>query len=373
MLEIKNVGWAVGSFCNANCKHCYSKDVRTGGQPLLASDVIKILDKLINIKISSINLGGNEPIFTHGSNAEDTLLPFIIAEIKKRGILVGITTNGTSLLLLNKLYPKEFNMVDDWDISLDSPFPHEHNNNREKNLFNVAEKALKLAEKLNKKHSVIYCLMNWNCTPKHAKALSKITRKYNADLRINLLKPINDSLVKMRPSYNQIHNFFLCLDDFYKVKHSNDIATLTPKSNVVHNCPCGKYSFSISAKKVDGTIQITPCVYMQKMSIGNILEDNLQDIFRSPLFMLYQTHKIGDKSRCYEFECKYINECLGGCLSYAILTGQKDSIDPRCPLLNHNIFECFFEKSEQMPEDHVHSNYLCTWIGENCIEYSKTK
>ncbi len=373
MLEMKNVGWAIGTFCNANCKQCYSRDVRTSGQLLSVSDVIQILDKLANLKISTINIGGNEPIFTHGLNAKDSLLPFIIREIKRRGMLLGITTNGTSLLLLHELYPKEFNMVDDWDISLDSPFPDEHNNNRGINLFEIAEKALELAELLNKKHSVIYCLMNWNCSLRHAKALSKITRKYNADLRINLLKPINDSLSKMEPSLEQIQDFFLWLDDFFYVKHSNDIATLTPKSNVVHNCPCGKYSFAISAKKIDGTIPITPCVYMQKMAIGNILEDNLEDLFKTPLFMLYKTHKVDNKSRCYEINCKHVDECSGGCLSYAIMTGQKDAIDPRCPLLNQNDFEYFFDGSVKMNEEHVHSNYLCTWIGENYIEKTKSE
>ena len=53
-------------------------------------------------------------------------------------------------------------------------------------------------------------------------------------------------------------------------------------------------------KKADGTIPITPCVYMQKMAIGNILEDNLEDLFKTPLFMLYKTHKVDNKSRVEE-------------------------------------------------------------------------
>ena len=43
---IKNVGWAIGSYCNARCAHCYSREARKNGDLLTREDIVTVLDKL---------------------------------------------------------------------------------------------------------------------------------------------------------------------------------------------------------------------------------------------------------------------------------------------------------------------------------------
>ena len=82
---IKNVGWSIGSYCNANCAQCYSREARKNGDLLTEADILTVLDKLETLGVRTMNLGGNEPIFTHSLQPQDSILPFLIREVKKRG------------------------------------------------------------------------------------------------------------------------------------------------------------------------------------------------------------------------------------------------------------------------------------------------
>ena len=265
---IKNVGWSIGSYCNAGCAQCYSRDARKSGDLLSKEDVLTVLDKLQALGVSTMNLGGNEPIFTHSLDPKDSILPFLIREVKKRNITLGITTNGTTMLTLNEMYPEEFVMVDDWDVSIDSPFSEEHDKNRGTGFFNKALQSLELAKSKGLSCSVIYCLMNFNSTAEHARAIAELTRKYSVNLRINTLKPTRKELLELEAKPNKINAFFRALSSYYKVIHNSDIAAAVSKEDPLNNCPCGKFSFAISPKK-DNVIRITPCVDLQSDAVGN--------------------------------------------------------------------------------------------------------
>src|SRR3989338_9149271 len=72
---IRNVGWTIGNYCNARCKHCYSWKVRRGKDDLHNGEVDRVVQQLVNLGVETLNLGGNEPIFTNGPNLEDSVLP----------------------------------------------------------------------------------------------------------------------------------------------------------------------------------------------------------------------------------------------------------------------------------------------------------
>ena len=66
-IKFKNVGWTLGEFCPMRCRHCYSRPVRQenkSGKWLDEGTVESILDQLVGIGVQTVNLGGNEPIFT---------------------------------------------------------------------------------------------------------------------------------------------------------------------------------------------------------------------------------------------------------------------------------------------------------------------
>ena len=131
IMSIKNIGWSIGNYCNAKCKHCYSWKMRAGAKDILSKKEIDlIIDKLINYNIETINFGGNEPIFTNGSDVSKTMLPYIIEKFYNANIKAGVTTNGYTAQHLYHNYFKQFLMVNDWDFSLDSPYKEKHNANR---------------------------------------------------------------------------------------------------------------------------------------------------------------------------------------------------------------------------------------------------
>ena len=355
---INNVGWSIGALCNANCVQCYSREARQNGDLLSQNDILIVLNKLETLGVRTINLGGNEPIFTHSLDDKDSVLPFLIREAKKRGMIIGITTNGTTAVLLNRDFADEFDMVDDWDISLDSPFKDEHDNNRGCGFYDIAMEALDLMRTRGCNASIIYCLMRFNCTIKHARALSEITKKYKVDLRINTLKPTREELMKLEANSKMINDFFIALSQYYIVVHNSDISTAVTTEDNINNCPCGKYSFAISPKR-KSEIHITPCVYLQDFGVGNILKDDIDLLLESDIFNTFRDNVPHDCEYC-----KDIKNCNGGCLAYKILMSKDEICDPRCHIKEQKkpifIKDCQFKDLA-----HVHENYLCTWIGRN--------
>ena len=81
--QIKNIGWTLGNDCPCKCKHCYSMSVREKGQNLTKEIVDKVIEQVEKIGVETINLGGNEPIFTNGLKVQDSLLPYILKELSK--------------------------------------------------------------------------------------------------------------------------------------------------------------------------------------------------------------------------------------------------------------------------------------------------
>ena len=58
--------------------------------------VDRIIYQLAKNNVETINLGGNEPIFTDGPDASKSLLPYIIERLDSYGLSAGITTGGST-------------------------------------------------------------------------------------------------------------------------------------------------------------------------------------------------------------------------------------------------------------------------------------
>ena len=62
--------------------------------------VERIVEQLASLGVKTVNLGGNEPIFTAGLGLKRSLLHRVIQRLTDAGIYVGLTTSGVSLLQL---------------------------------------------------------------------------------------------------------------------------------------------------------------------------------------------------------------------------------------------------------------------------------
>jgi MoaA/NifB/PqqE/SkfB family radical SAM enzyme len=177
-MAVRNVGWSLGNYCPNQCRHCYSASARRPGIDLEPWMVDRVVDQLGGLGVETVNLGGNEPLFTSGADPDTSLLPYIVRTLAGRGIKVGLTSSGVTLLHLARRHPDVLPLLNDVDVSFDSPFPEEHDENRRARLFPLALEALAICRRHGIERSVIFCAMSWNFSPRHIDGLLELARAH---------------------------------------------------------------------------------------------------------------------------------------------------------------------------------------------------
>lgn len=372
MLEraFKNVGWTVGTHCNATCGHCYSwKARRNLGGFLTTGDVERVIQQLKGIGVQTVNLGGNEPIFTHGPSIHETILPNIIRALHEAGIVVGLTTNGISFTYLDAHHPDELRMLNDIDFSLDSPLKDEHDLNRGTKLYQLVTGAIARANELGVACGIITCGMRKNFTVDYLSGFLALANSLGCEFRVNTLKPVEPALVLEMPGPEQFYEAFAFLMENSRCITLGE-SCITAFTGTGHEgCPCGSSSFRICGKTEGGTIPITPCVYLNEFSCGDLLVDEITEILENPVFRALAQRREALPRPCLEADCGYLASCRGGCAARAFLVnGALDSKDPYCPydyVMRHGARPLLPARPEVgcTTGVRVHDNYLCTWIG----------
>ena len=364
-MTIENIGWSLGNYCNARCKHCYSWRTRKGSASLTEEEIGRIIDQIARSGVKTVNLGGNEPIYTDGPDIAASKLPTIIESLAARGIAVGITTNGVTAVELARRWPETFKKVNDWDVSLDSPYRDEHNANRRADLYDTALEALTLCSRAGKPKAIIACGMQWNLDEHHLAGFLDLARAYDAELRINTLKPTEAHHARDLPSPRQYYaafSYLLGRTDGVVIGEST-LAAMTDKA--ARGCPCGVASLRIHSKTPEGTVPVSPCVYLADLKSGDLLRDDLETIVASEQFACMRRRNEKTPDSCTG--CQLRERCRGGCAARAYLVrGSLDARDPYCPLEAKDAgIEIPYLPEIVVGHDgvRVHENYLCTWIG----------
>jgi radical SAM protein with 4Fe4S-binding SPASM domain len=370
---IRNIGWTLGNDCPYRCTHCYSMNARERGANMSMAAVKRIVEQLAINGVETVNLGGNEPLFTNGPKPTDTVLPFIIESLVGAGISVGLTTSGITILHLYRDHRQAFDALNDVDISFDSPFADEHNANRGARIFGQAIEAMKICQRHNKPHSAIMCAMHWNFDRVHIDALVALARKYDANVRINPLKPVEPA--HMRNALTP-ESYFAGFSRLLQLCHPIDlgeppIAAVTDFQNA-RRCPCGRTSFRIHSIAPNGSIYVSPCVYLHDYkSTLDLLKHDLIDIINSPQFRVFRQRNANPEKIHGCAGCSLLKQCGGGCAGRSYLYhlhetgGQRTMLarDPYCPR-KINPMQPF--PQNPIIDDRqrlVHMDYLCTWIG----------
>jgi radical SAM protein with 4Fe4S-binding SPASM domain len=370
-INIQTAGWSVGTYCNADCAHCYSVQVRNNSNTsafLSKHEIDLIIDNLVRSNVKIVNLGGNEPIYTNGPDASASLLPYIIRQAVSAGIQIGITTNGVTPYYLQRYALDCLHLVNDWDVSLDSPFEHEHNQNRGKNLFQLALKTLAYFHEAKMQYSIVTCAMNWNTTREHARGLVDLASKYNAEIRINSIRPIVHHQFSLQPTRKQFYEFFCELDSLTTSIYIGEpiLACLANESRA--DSHCGKNSICVHTKTELGQIPITPCVFLKDYECVDLLGKDVSELVNSISFQKFKDRTANLPKSCVELNCEWLEKCRGGCTSRAWLNNKDlNSPDPLCPKLAQNEgikLPTFLSKESRKNGIRVHEGYLCTWIGK---------
>lgn len=369
----KNIGWTLGNDCPYRCTHCYSMNAREKGMNMSTTMVDRIVDQLASVGVETVNLGGNEPLFTNGINPKDTLLPYIIRRLNEAGIITGLTTSGITLLRLYRDHRESFDKLNDVDVSLDSPFRDEHNANRGGNIYHQAIESLEICQREGVPHSIITAAMRWNFTPRHIREIVKIAQRTSSNVRINPLKPVEPQHMDIALTPEMYYEGFELLLKLCKPVDLGEppLAAKTAFPGA-RRCPCGRTSFRIHSITPGGKIFISPCVYLHDFkSELDLLEHDLKDILASPQFRVFRQRNANPEMIDGCSGCEMAQSCGGGCAARSYLhhfhtTGGKRSMraqDPYCPKDHADGYE--FPVVKEIVSEHrlVHMDYLCTWIG----------
>jgi radical SAM protein with 4Fe4S-binding SPASM domain len=375
-MAIANIGWTLGNDCPYRCTHCYSMSARRKGLNLEKWMVDRIVDQLFALGVKTVNVGGNEPIFTEGLDVRRTLLPYIIESLVQRGIHVGLTTSGITLIKLSQMFGSVMSLLNDVDISFDSPFQEEHDRNRGAALFRMAVDSLEICEKHAIDRTIIMCAMKWNFTPSHIDAIIDLARRHHANIRINPLKPVQAEHMDMLPTARMFYEGFARLMTACRQVDLGEPLLASATAHAGGGCPCGRTSFRIHSITPEGTVPVSPCVYLHDYKVGDLLVDDVWTIVRSPQFRSFRRRNANPVAVRGCAGCEYVETCRGGCAARSYLhhlheSGERSLFvkDPYCLAAHRRDVKNMlpeFPQKPHLPKDKilVHRDYLCTWIGE---------
>jgi radical SAM protein with 4Fe4S-binding SPASM domain len=370
-IDIRNIGWTLGNDCPYHCHHCYSTSARQDGRSLTPPLIDRIVAQLALNGIETVNLGGNEPLFTNGLRIQDSLLPYIVGRLHDAGIEVGLTTAGITLVALAKHYPDVLPLLNDVDVSLDSPFEDEHNANRGAAIYREALKALEICREHRIERSIIMCAMDWNFDRAHLDALIAVARRYDANIRINPIKTVEAQHVPLKlTAQTYFEGFAHLMQACECIDLGEPPLAATSRIPDAKGCPCGRTSFRIHSIKPDGTIPVSPCVYLHDYKVGDLGTDELADIVRSPEFRTFRRRNARPDRIPGCSGCDLLATCRGGCAARSYLARAHESgeqalftRDPYCPKQHASASAIPHVPSLVDGVNLVHKDYLCTWIG----------
>jgi hypothetical protein len=221
-------------------------NARLKGRDMSVPMIDRMIEQLAINGIETVNLGGNEPPFTNGPNPKNTLLPYIITSLHDAAIEVGLTTSGITLLRLHRDHRDAFELLNDVDVSFDSPFPEEHNRNRGAPIYKQAVAALEICRTAGMPHTCIMCAMSWNFSPRHIDGLVDLALAHDANVRINTIKPVQPEHMNVALSPDEFYGGFsrlLARCDAIDLGEP-PLAAVTDYRQA-RRCPCGRTSFRI--------------------------------------------------------------------------------------------------------------------------------
>lgn len=327
------LGVGLTGACNYNCGHCYSKAERSEVLPIETLE--RFLAKGI---VRSVNLGTGESCLHPDFER-------ILCAIEERGIPVGLTTNGTSVIRLSR---RALERLNDVDFSLDFPTRELHDAHRQSGAFQNVLEGIRRCQEAGVECSIAMCLSKKN--KDYLWEMLQLCDRLCLNLRVNIYKGCDAAYV-MEPD-----EFWTAMDQL--LGHSFLISCGEPTVVPL----LGRRSLSQASSeglpvrlRPDG--RLLPCVYWEGsgVPVEQYLDWDGEDILRSLTALLGQERK-HIPAGCAG--CSALPLCGGGCSCRRQYTGL-DARDPYCmyetdpPELDVQ----FIEGGEL-----VHANYLCTTI-----------
>ncbi len=316
--------WTLSYRCNFACDHCYSRDETCPELP--TSDILKIVDVLVEQQVPFVNFGGGEPLIR-----KDLLE--VAAYASGRGLNVSMNTNGWLLddEAAQQLKDAGFKSV---GISIDSFEADKHDAFRNMpGSFDRAVSGLDALQKVGLKSTMSSVISRINYQSYHelldlARAHG-VGQVYLHNFKCSGRGFKNREELDLSP--NEWQAFYLEAlavknrTTDLKISFDDPVISSLPdyqEKTMVKGSSCGKLSLHL---RPNG--DITPCGFIPVV-VGNILHDDFATIwYDSPVLKAMRSKSATGKCS----GCSAFDDCQGGCTARAFATtGDFNQPDPHC-------------------------------------------
>jgi len=347
------VVWNLTNLCNLACKHCYQGAGAPSPDELSLEEKIAVTAQLADAGVVAIAFSGGEPLI------HPHFFP-IVAEARKMGMFVAVATNGTMIdeETAHKLENAGVGYV---EISLDSVRPEVHDEFRgvpgswkrtiqgikncvhaglytviattvtRSNIRDVPE-LVRLAKRLGANR---FTHFNFIPTGRGAEIssldLSPAEREELLKLLYRESKTNGIECLSTSPQYARVvlqnsRGKAVAPTHFYVgEREEGDLQTL---ADFIGGCGCGRLYCAIQPNG-----DVTPCVFMPKITVGNIRERRFTEIWHESEVLKRLRSRESLQGACAS--CKYRFVC-GGCRARSVgYLGDFMAPDPGC-IYNQN-------------------------------------
>ena len=299
------VGLGLTNDCNLTCAHCYRDTERI--DHLSLSDVRRVADRL---PIRAVNLGT-------GENALHPEFRAILRELRARGIVTTLTSNGHSAAVLDD---DELGWLHDLELSLDFPTEAEQDAWRGPGNWRLVLEQTERAQRLGVAVTIVAVMMRTNYD--RLVPLARLAIARGAAFRVNVYQAVKTDAFSL--SYDEFWTGFRLLLEAAPLAACTEPIVRAVLAVGERAGGCGSTTVRVTPRG-----EVLPCVYWPKRSLGLADLDLLgPSIVRSPVFT--ELDALPDVCRV----CPLVDVCHGGCPSRRLLRGGLERPDEFCPFVN---------------------------------------
>ena len=304
----------VTDFCNHRCIHCYNLDSEIKNRPMRLVDdetVLAVAQKLIDNKVFGVVVTGGEPLI------KKELTKKVISLLKENGLRVSLNTNLTLFDddFISFLKEKKVGVLTSCPSGIPSSFTKlvgiDNYAKFEGNLKKLVATGVKFTVNMVVTKDNLHEIRE---TAERMKALG--CRSFAATpMGLNVEYPRLDLLLTVE-EVQQVISELLQIGENLGMKV--DILEALPKCVFPESVLMGKHAFlnrkcqagrTVIAVSCNGDVR--PCAH-NPSSYGNILEENLRDIWQK-MSDWRSAQYVPDGCR----DCAWLNRCNGGCRTSA--------------------------------------------------------
>jgi radical SAM protein with 4Fe4S-binding SPASM domain len=305
--------------------------------------------------INSINYGTGE-----NSTSDDWYAFVLYIRRKFPHITQALTTNGSLHYVLKDSYEKRQivrSSIDEVDVSLDWGDEQKHNYYRGNSFaFHWAIETLRYCKRNNIKTTIVMLGTDETLTPQNMSMIFEIAEKYDALLRINLYRPVNQISLMKPASFQSIVDIFDWIHDHHNIISISDpLFSSIFSSSFTKIDPSAKTSFRITS---NGDIYPSTYLLYKELLIGNIADFTFEPkVLDNKTAQLFANFIVPEECK----GCSVLNRCRGGVLDRRYIWYNNIlERDPYCPKRYGQKANLRNYKIDNQNFSSVHDDYLPT-------------